>query len=127
MRIGKLPYLLDFDMVLELGGVRVAVRKIVPHPQFPKRHHEVLSIQTRDKKHPFNLLFDGELGRKYSEDEKHEIPYQLRDFEDLYKRKCDFRQPVDLERAKLNPYIEMEVLTGPNKGDIWKMEKNYKY
>lgn len=126
-RIGKLPYMLDFDMVLELGGVKVAITKMFPNPQFPRRHHEVLYLETRDKKYPFGPLFEGELGRQYPEEELANIPYKLRDYLDLYIRKCDFNIPIDLEKTNVNPYVEMVVLSGPNEGAVWKMEKNLQY
>ena len=40
-KLSKLPFILDVDMVLEFGGVKVAVTEIFPAPQFPKKHDEV--------------------------------------------------------------------------------------
>ena len=123
----KLPFILDIDMVLEFGGVKVAVTQMFPNPQFPRRHNEVHHINTRDKKFPYVPLFEGELGKSYSEDEMSMIPHKLRDFLDIYIRKCDYLIPVNMEKAKVNPYVEMEVLEGPNKGKLWRMEKNLIY
>jgi hypothetical protein len=114
-------------MVLDLGGVKVAVQKMFPIPQFPKRHNKVLYVKTRDKGFPYGELFAGELGKQYTDEEIKKIPYKLRDFPDLYARKCDFYSEVDLLKSKVNPYIEMVVLDGPDKGEIWKMEKNLDY
>ena len=40
-KLGKIPFILDFDMVVEFGGVKVAVKEVFPAPQFPKKHDEV--------------------------------------------------------------------------------------
>ena len=56
-KLDKLPFILDVDMVLEFGGVKVVVTEVFPAPQFPKKHDEVLYVQTRDKKHPFVSIF----------------------------------------------------------------------
>jgi hypothetical protein len=114
-------------MVLELGGVKVAVTKIFPNASYPRRNIEVHHVKTRDLKYPFVPIFNGELGREYPEEELGNMPHRLRDFLDVYIRKCDFKIPPNLKNTKANPQIEMTVLDGPEIGKIWKMEKNLQY
>lgn len=126
-KIGKTPFILDIDMVLEFGGVKVVVTDVFPAPQFPRKHDEVFYVKTRDKKYPFVPVFEGEIGREYDYHEQANIPHKLTDFMDVYIRKCDFGIPIDLEKSNMNPEVRMRVLDGPNKDKEWVMNKNLIY
>lgn len=127
IKIGKLPYLLDFDMIIELGDSRCRVKNLFPKPIKPKRCNEMLYIETRNSAWPFRDIFNGEFGRVYEYEEEKYAPIALENFMDIFSRKCDFLMQEDIQKVKINPYVELEFFEGPMKGEVWKLEKNLNY
>ena len=127
LRIDYQPYLLEHDMVLEIGGSRCFVKKIFPKNIPTKKQHKILYINTRDSAYPLKEIFEGQYGREYTQDEIKKASKTLDSFEELHTRKMDFRHKEDIEKFKMNPFVELEFMDGPLKSKTFKMKKDVNY
>jgi len=129
-KVKEKPYVLDTNNLLELGGLRCRVKARYPRAMFPKICDEYLYIPSQRLSFPIKNIFMGELGPGATSGDSTNYEFYSRppkDFLDIYIRKADFRFPDDLKAGGKNPYIDIEVLEGPNTGQIWHIEKNLNY